>query len=331
MEKREETSIRKAEHIDLAFNSQVAANDQRFHFEPMLASHPHEDLEPIQFLKKTLLAPIWISSMTGGSAEGGRINQHLARACQEFGLGMGLGSCRIIMNDDTHLADFQMRKYMGDQPFYANLGIAQIEEAIDDNKLGEVSEMMDKLDADGLIVHINPLQEWMQPEGDKIKSAPIDTIKRLIDIMDVPLIIKEVGQGMGPGSLKALSELPIQAIEFAAHGGTNFSKLEMQRDESQKSRWKDVSSVGHSNEEMVGFWNEIVQDKAENYPEVIISGGIKTFLDGYYYTEKINGTAIYGQASVMLRYANKSYELLQQFIASQIEGLKLAKQYLKVK
>ena len=125
--------------------------------------------------------------------------------------------------------------------------------------------------------------------------------------------------------------LPIDAIEFAAHGGTNFSKLEMQRDESVKSRWKDVSGIGHTNEEMVGFWNQIAEKSNRNLPDVIVSGGVKNYLDGFYYTKKLKGNAVYGQASALLKYANKSYELLQQYITSQIEGLKLAEQYLTLR
>jgi isopentenyl-diphosphate delta-isomerase len=331
LENQEKTSTRKADHIDLAFKSQVSENDQRFYYEPLLAGHPTKKPIEISFLGRTLNAPIWISSMTGGSEAGAHINQNLAKACAEFGLGMGLGSCRIILNDDTHLSDFQMRKYIGDsQPFYANLGIAQVEESIANNELSKISEMLDKLDADGLILHINPLQEWMQPEGDHIHNPPLETIKRLIDLMDVSLIIKEVGQGMGPKSLESLRQLPIDAIEFAAHGGTNFSKLEMQRDESMKSEWKDVSSIGHTNIEMIEFWNSI-QSADSNKIDIILSGGIQNYLDGYYLTEKINSNAIYGQASALLRFANKSYELLKEYLQTQIEGYKLAKNYLVVR
>lgn len=331
LENQETTSNRKADHIDLAFKSQVDQNDQRFFYEPMLAAHPNnQDLE-IPFLGRILKAPIWISSMTGGTESGGFINRNLAKACAEFGLGMGLGSCRIILHDDTYLSDFQLRQHIGDsQPFYANLGIAQIEESIERNELSKISELLDKLEADGLIVHINPLQEWMQPEGDRINHPPLEAIKRLIDLMDVSLIVKEVGQGMGPKSLEELQKLPIDAIEFAAHGGTNFAKLEMQRDESQKSSWKDVSSIGHTNIEMIDFWNSL-QSAESPKKDIILSGGIQNYLDGYYLTEKINANAIYGQASALLRYASKSYELLQGYLQSQIEGYKLSQNYLVIR
>jgi isopentenyl-diphosphate Delta-isomerase len=331
LNKQEETSTRKADHIDLALKAQVEINDSRFYYEPLLAAHPNENLDPVKFLDFELNAPIWISSMTGGSDAGSRINQNLAKACAEFGLGMGLGSCRIILEDDTHLSDFQLRNYIGDsQPFYANLGIAQIEESIESNGLSKISAMLDKLDADGLIVHVNPLQEWMQHEGDVIKSKPIETIKRLIDFMDISLIIKEVGQGMGPKSLEALSKLPIDAIEFAAHGGTNFSKLEMQRDQNIESSWKDISEVGHSNLEMIDFWNSIIAEKTNDI-QLILSGGIQNYLDGYHLINKSKANAIYGQASALLKYANESYELLQKYLHSQIEGLKIANKYLVVR
>lgn len=331
------TSARKKAHIDLAFQSQVAQiqTDTRFNYEPVLAGHPTETSFPTPFLGKELNAPLWVSSMTGGTGLAGTINRNLAKACKQFGMGMGLGSCRIVLDSDEYLPDFALRNIIGnDLPFYANLGIAQIEELIDANNYAKITDLVKRLEADGLIVHINPMQEWLQPEGDKIKHAPVDTINRLMDKLDIKLIVKEVGQGMGPKSLETLFKLPIEAIEFAAIGGTNFAKLELIRgSESNNNFYEELAYVGHTAQEMVGFTNEVLADLGDKAlcKQVIISGGVKGFLDGHHHLEKINCNAVYGQASAFLKHATNTYEELEYFVQKQLQGLALAKAFLKVR
>ncbi len=328
---------RKKDHIDLAFRSQVEQGllDGRFYYEPILSGHPTSDADiSISILGKKLKTPIWVSSMTGGTSLAKTINTNLAKACGEYGMGMGLGSCRALLESDERIQDFAMRSLMNDQPLYANLGIAQIGELYQAGKENLISELVKKLEADGLIIHINPLQEWMQPEGDIYHESPLDLIKRVIDSEDIKIIVKEVGQGMGPKSLKALYELPIQAVDYAAGGGTNFAKLELHRaSESQKERYTGLAQVGHSALEMVEMTNGLLERHGSEFKckETIISGGVKDYLDGYYLTEKLNGNAIYGQASGFLKHAMEDYEQLQDHIESQIKGLQMAHHFLTVR
>lgn len=325
-----QTSERKKDHIELAFQSVLTESDARFYYEPLFSGHPDNEVETIQFLGKTVSYPIWISSMTGGTKEANTINQNLAKACGQYSLGMGLGSCRIILQDNTYLKDFQMRPLLGDAPFYANLGIAQLEELFADNKAYLIQELIKKTETDGLIIHVNPLQEWMQPEGDFIKHPPIDTIKRCLDL-DLKIIVKEVGQGFGPKSLDALLQLPLQAIDFGAFGGTNFSLLEILRDAPiRQENLSPVANLGHNAIEMLQFLT-LSKFLLEFKGNIIISGGIKTFLDGYYAINKCPIPAVYGQASSFLKHARGSYEDLQEFVEIQISGLALAKKYLTIK
>jgi len=327
---------RKKDHIDLALNSQtlLASQDKRFNYEPILNAHPSGEDEEIDFLGKKQKVPLWVSSMTGGTKMAGTINRNLARACNEFGMGMGLGSCRIIMDDDTYFEDFNMRSIIGDEyPFYANLGIAQVEELLAAGNSKRIGELLDRLHADGLIIHVNPLQEWCQPEGDRFPKAAIDTIRELLKIADYPVIVKEVGQGMGPESLKALLKLPLAAIDFAAFGGTNFAHIELMRAENTaREFYQPLSFLGHDAEDMTNTVNQLLKSESDiKCRQLIISGGIKSFLDGYYLINKSKLPAVYGQASNFLRYAREDYATLQEYVNYQVTGLQLARTYLTLK
>jgi isopentenyl-diphosphate delta-isomerase len=326
---------RKKDHIDLAFQAQVSrfGIDDRFHYEPMLSPHLQEGLAPIHFLNRTFRAPIWISSMTGGAVLAHTINHNLARVCHEFGLGMGLGSCRILLNNDKHLPDFDVRNIIGrDQPLYANLGIAQMEQFYKKDNPEKVKQLLNKLHADGLIIHVNPIQESLQPEGDRFTVAPIEVIEWSLRVLDAPLIVKEVGQGMGPTSLKNLLQLPLAAIEFGAFGGTNFSKLELMRCSAmEQESYRPLTFIGHDAIQMVEMVNSALEEITPACKQIIVSGGVKSFLDGYYLIHKLTLPAIYGQASSFLTYAMKSYDQLKKFTEYQIRGLELATAFLRVK
>jgi len=326
---------RKKDHIDLAFESvpKAALLDKRFYYEPLLSGHPSEDCLKQEFMGFQFGAPIWVSSMTGGTAKAQTINKNLARACAEYGMGMGLGSCRQLLFSDERLSDFEVKSEMRDQPLFANLGIAQVQELIEADKINLITELAKKLSVDGLFIHINPLQEWFQPEGDRYYMSPIESIKILLDQLDIKVAIKEVGQGMGPESIKALLSLPIAALEFAALGGTNFTQLEIARQAKSEEIDQSFTKVGHTAYEMTLMTNQVLNDLGDKAlcKEVIISGGVKNFLDGYYLTNLMDCNAIYGQASGFLKHAMGDFDQLQKHVSQQIEGLRLAKTFLKVK
>jgi len=327
---------RKKDHIALAFQSKVEhqALDNRFFYEPALLGHPENfDALSLSFLDKPFSMPVWVSSMTGGTAKASIINKNLAKACGEFGLGMGLGSCRQLLYSDEYLHDFAVRKHIGDQPLYANLGIAQIEKLLEQKEEKRIAELLNKLEADGLIIHINPLQEWLQPEGDRYYQSPVTTIKKLLDAIPSKVIVKEVGQGMGPESLLALMQLPVEAIDFAAGGGTNFAMLEILRStELTREVMSPLAHIGHSATSMVDMVNNLLETHNASIQcrQVIISGGVRDFLDGYYLIKKINLPAVYGQASGFLKYATGDYTILQEYVSAIRSGLAAANTFLRI-
>lgn len=325
---------RKTDHIELAFKSQVKeASNYGLYYEPMLASHQENDIST-DFLGHKLSAPFWVSSMTGGAAKAKLININLAKMCAKFGLGMGLGSCRPLLESEKRIDDFKVRKYIGDQPLFANIGIAQLEELIEQSKLYKIDELIKKLECNGLIIHVNPLQEALQPEGDKFSYAPIKTIEKVCNDLNISLIIKEVGQGMGPMSLKALLDLPIDGIEFAGLGGTNFSLLEHARHTKSHSctseSLKDFAFVGHNLDEMINWVNALF-DQNSSYlkKHFILSGGVKNIIHAHALKERFRGNSIIGFASKYLKYALEGEESLDEFMQAQIKAYQLSINYLK--
>ncbi|HET8574159.1 MAG TPA: hypothetical protein VFL76_09830 [Edaphocola sp.] len=330
-----QTESRKDSHVALALDARNEAIDGRFYYEPMMAAHPErEEKWPVNIGTKKLNYPLWISSMTGGTAKTNEINKRLARAAGKFGLGMGVGSARIALEAPEKVKDFDLRPLLGpDCPYFLNFGIAQIEKMVKSKSLSGIKDLAGRLEADGVIIHVNPLQEWMQPEGDRIEQPPVNTIKYFLEELGLPLIVKEVGQGFGYESMKALLQLPLTAVEFAANGGTNFSKLELLRNQAKSKYLMPFVQVGHSAGEMVDLSNQIMTELGNKIKcrTFIVSGGIQNFLDGYYYIQRSKGNAVYGQASEMLKRAQMSQADLEDFIQNQVEGLILAKTFLTVK
>ncbi len=328
---------RKRDHIDLAFSSRLEARhaDNRFDYEPLFGTHDRTEQE-YHFAGKKLRLPLWVSSMTGGTKRAGTINKNLAQACAEFGLGMGLGSCRILLDSPEHFEDFNVRPIMGNEaPLFANMGICQLESMLQDGSSDKLAELVDKLDADGLIVHINPLQEAFQPEGDQLKRPALELLQEYLEKTTMKIIVKEVGQGFGYASLKQLLQMPIEAIEFAAMGGTNFSLVELNRSDAVAAEvFNPFIHVGHTAEEMTLMVNKLVDElplEAIKAKQLIISGGITSVLDGYYLTSISKLPAFYGMGSAFLRHAMGDYNKLRVFVEKIDQSWSLATNFLKVK
>lgn len=321
---------RKSDHLELAQQSQAQgfAHSINVDYEPLFGRHPaaSELFAEFRFLGKTMKLPLWVSSMTGGTHEAQALNRVLAKACGRFGLGMGLGSCRSVLESDEYFKDFNLRPLLGsDAPFFANIGLAQLDELARRGEFKRLEELNRALETDGVIVHLNPLQEWFQPEGDRYSRSAFDVLKEYLKDVNYPVIVKEVGQGMGPRSLRALCELGVSGIEFGAYGGTNFSQLEVLRRSGTPAHWYDFCHVGHSAEEMLTNLLQISDDS--ELPALIISGGIRGGLQGASLLARAPKGSVLGLAMPFLEQAQKGEASLSEFIISWGEALAMGREY----
>lgn len=177
----------------------------------------------IEFLGKKMRAPILISCMTGGVEHGLRINRNLAKAAQKLGLAMGVGSQRIAIEKPETANLFLAREAAPDIPLIANLGAVQLNY---DYGVEEAQKAVDMVDADALALHLNPLQEAIQPEGNRNFAGILEKIETVNSQLSVPLIIKEVGCGISKQVAFKLRKAGIRIVDTAGYGGTNWPFIE---------------------------------------------------------------------------------------------------------
>ena len=176
---------------------------------------------------KKLVAPILISSMTGGTEQAGQINLHLAEAAQEFHVAMGLGSQRAALEDPQQIPTYSItRKAAPDILLFANLGAIQLNYGFG---IDECRRAVDMLQANALFLHLNPLQEAVQAGGDTNFAGLAKKITEICKNLGVPVIAKEVGWGISERTAKILAECGVAAIDVAGAGGTSWSQVEMHR------------------------------------------------------------------------------------------------------
>ncbi|MEI6385527.1 MAG: type 2 isopentenyl-diphosphate Delta-isomerase [Spirochaetota bacterium] len=177
------------------------------------------------FLGYRLRLPLLASCMTGGSAGGGRVNQVLAAAANEARIAFGLGSFRVLLRDSSWLADFQLRRLLPDVPLLANIGAVSLRE----HGHAAVLDIARRLEADALVVHLNPAQELFQEGGDRDFVGLRDALSGLFEASPLPVIVKETGFGIGPAEARALLAAGASQIDLAGAGGTNWIAVEAER------------------------------------------------------------------------------------------------------
>ncbi|MEX2311984.1 MAG: hypothetical protein WD624_05945, partial [Rhodospirillales bacterium] len=168
--------------------------------------------------------------MTGGTKEAAEINQRLAEAAQDSGIAMGLGSQRAALEDKSLEASYRVRNVAPDILLFANLGAVQLNYGYG---LAHMQQAVDMVEADALVLHLNALQEAVQPDGNTNFSGLLKKIDIMCKQLPVPVVVKEVGWGISAEVAKQLGHAGVKAIDVAGAGGTSWTQVEMHRAESE--------------------------------------------------------------------------------------------------
>jgi isopentenyl-diphosphate Delta-isomerase len=231
------TISRKESHVELVTKENVAFRQTSNGFDNLRFVHnalPEIALSDIdistQFFGKHLDAPFLISSMTGGYPNATEINRELALLAKEYHIAIGVGSARQAMEDKSQHASYKIvRKTHPDGLVFTNVGAIEIARLTEERKIKKLQTIIDLVSADGLIIHLNPLQELMQPEGSTDFRGVFVGIETAVKELSLPIIVKEVGAGISADVAKRLLNAGVRAIDVAGAGGTSWAGVEILR------------------------------------------------------------------------------------------------------
>lgn len=272
---------RKSDHIQITLNEKVTGEAISTGLESFRFIHnalPEIAFDDISlatnFLGFECKTPFLISSMTGGTALAETINSNLAKAAEERGWALALGSTRALLDSDGHSSSFLMRKYAPSVPIIANLGAVQFNYGYG---VEECRKIVEITEADMLVLHLNSIQEVIQENGDTNFKGLLKKIEQLCSILDVPIGVKEVGWGIDGQTAKKLSEAGVAFIDVAGAGGTSWSQVEKFRakDPIRRVAAEAFKEWGIPTAESI----KLVRENIGNHP-LIASGGMQTGLDG---------------------------------------------------
>ena len=241
---RTKISSRKKEHVAITLSRDVSFRARSAGFEQWDFVHnalPECDIAEIDpkgvFLSKELSFPLIVSSMTGGYPDALKINRQLAEVCAQKRLAMGVGSQRQAIGDSTYHRTFSVvREAAPDIPVFGNLGAAEVAKLKDATP---VLRLLDLIKADGFAVHLNPLQEFLQVEGNPEFRGVLDGIAMLVRQLPVPVIVKEIGAGISAGVARRLIDVGVRIIDVAGAGGTSWAGVEILRRRKPKNKRPD--------------------------------------------------------------------------------------------
>jgi isopentenyl-diphosphate Delta-isomerase len=307
------TQTRKADHIRICLEEDVEFSRQTNGLEQYRFNHcclPELDFNEIdlttEFFGKSLGAPLLISSMTGGTEIAKTINHRLAEVAQKYNLAMGVGSQRIAVEKPEVADTFAVRSIAPNILLFANLGAVQLNYTYGIEQCLRVVEI---LSADALILHINPLQECIQPKGDTNFKNLLDKIHKLSCKLTIPIIAKEVGNGISGSMAKKLVEAGVKAIDVAGAGGTSWAKVESERAEDSLQRELGITFAD---------WGiptaECIVEVRQDFPNIplIASGGLRNGLDA---AKSIAlGADLAGLALPFLKAASESPQALDELV-----------------
>lgn len=229
-----DTSKRKKEHVTLVLNEDVGFRNKTTGFDYFEFEHnalpemnASEIDTSIKFLGKKIKFPLMVSCMTGGYKNAKLINQSLAAVCEERGIPLGVGSQRQVMEDASYRRTFSIvRKVAHSIPIIGNIGAAEIANL---KNTIQIEKLVDMIDADAFTIHLNPLQEFLQPEGDTDFYGVLKGIELLVNNLSVPIIVKEVGVGISASVAQRLINAGVKIIDTAGAGGTSWAGIEIIR------------------------------------------------------------------------------------------------------
>lgn len=312
---------RKQDHIEINLTKNVESNIEsgfksiRF-IHNALPEINYNNLDiTTNFLGKILQAPILISSMTGGTARAGEINYRLAAAAQKAGIAMGLGSMRSLLVEQAVLETFSVRHIAPDIVLLANIGAVQLNYGITPK---QCQYLVDAVKADALILHLNVLQELVQPEGNRNWENLLPKIKEVVNYLSVPVIVKEVGYGLSKKTAEQLIDVGVKVLDVAGSGGTSWSQVESYRATNSLQNRIASSFIDWGIPTLDSL--KMVREASDSIL-VIASGGLKSGIDG---AKAIRiGANIFGFAGQFLKAADISEELVYEEIQLIIEQLKI--------
>lgn len=314
---------RKKDHIDICLNKDVqfdkfSAGFEKYHF--IHQALPEINLDEInletEILGKKIKAPIFVSSMTGGLEQGKKINSNLAKACQNLGLPMGMGSQRIIIERPESLDSFLIRDVAPDILLFGNVGAVQLNYGFGEK---ELNYLVESIGADALYLHLNPLQEAIQPEGDKNFSGLIEKITEIAKTFKYPIFIKETGCGISESLADKLSKTNISGIDVSGGGGTSWALIEGFRAKHplQAKLGDTFRNWGIPTSESLIY----TKNKASN-KIIFASGGIRSGID---VAKAIAlGADAVGIAQPLLEPALDSVEAVESKLMEYIQELKIS-------
>lgn len=321
MKKDTQITNRKVEHIRICLeedvNSTISTGFEKFRFAHQAL--PELNLNEIDctttIFGKNINAPILISSMTGGAAEAVAYNEIFARLAQEFSIALALGSQRAAISNPELASTYQVRKIAPQIPVFANLGAIQLNYGY---TILEYQKAVDMIEADALILHLNPLQEAIQPEGDTNWKNLLPKIETLCKSISVPVIGKEVGWGISVNCARRLLSAGVAAIDVAGAGGLSWSAIEKHR----ANHALMVSIADHFN-----AWGIPTADALSaihaSLPDALLfaSGGLKNGID--LAKSMALGAKLGGFANVFLHAAHAGEDQLRSLIQQIIKELKI--------
>ncbi|MFH1002634.1 MAG: type 2 isopentenyl-diphosphate Delta-isomerase [Chloroflexota bacterium] len=314
---------RKEEHLDINLKEAVQSPGITTGLEGYSFLHnalPEIDATTIDLsltlLGRALKAPLVISSMTGGAEPAREINRNLARAAQSTGIAMGVGSQRCALDGDGPAASYQVRDVAPDILLLANLGAVQLNYGYG---TAECQRAVDMIRADALVLHLNPLHEALQAEGNTNFAGLLPKIERVCRQLKVPVIVKEVGWGISAEVARQLAAAGVAAIDTAGAGGTAWGEVEKYRHRDPIAR---NAAGAFSHWGIPTAASILMVQQGAPGTTLIASGGIRTGVDA---AKAIAlGADAVGIAAPFLRAAAVSAEAVVQAVREITEELRIA-------